>query len=112
MLFDHKSFDDAIVALANAEAMHRVQRAAYMKEIRALGVDLRKKLCKKGGLTKWIQCTHQGNSENLNWYGVIVHFDGNDPACVEAITKHMESEGWRQVRVSTTSAFSTYIAAY
>lgn len=112
MSFDRKAFNAAIETFKVADNDHKCQRSFYMKEIRALGVDLRKKLCKEGGLAKWVQTSFFEDDSNPLKYGVDVCFEGTNPECAEAIINYMQEEGWQNARVHTTLTFITRIQGH
>jgi len=112
MMFDRKEFNKAIEAAKVADNEHKYRRSLYMKEIRKLGVDLRNKLCRKGGLTAWIQVSFEAHDNNPNKYGVNVCFEGNSPEAVSAIVAYMEESGWTAARLATTNDYCSRIRAY
>lgn len=112
MSFDRKEYNKAIEAAEVATNELKYRRSLYIKEIRTLGVELRKKLCQKSGLCCWINPTFEKNDSNPNEYGVDVCFEGNDPLAVSAIVLYMEENGWSNVKLFHTTTYCSRIRAY
>lgn len=111
--FDRKAFNDSIVALQTATAANKAIRADYMKEIREVGTELRKKLCSRGGPTEWIHNTFSDDKNSFGHkYGMHIVMQGQSDAAINAIISYITDRGFLDARVRVSDAHHTSIVAY
>lgn len=112
MSVDRKALNTAIDALSVATKTHKALRAEYVKEVRDVGVELRKKLCNKGGPTAWLAnraavdelCTHD--------YGILITIEGMRDEAITAVIEYLNEHDWNNARVVKSDKYRTEIMAH
>lgn len=112
MSVDRKALNTAIDALSVATKTHKALRAEYVKEVREVGVELRKKLCQKGGPTAWLQTLVSADLLNQHGYGIAITFEGNNPDAITAVIDYLNEHDFNNARVETSDKYRTSVVAH
>lgn len=100
MNVDRVAYDAAIKQLEVAKENFKAYRTAYVKEVRDVGVQLRKLFCNDDTMIGWIQntCAYHPTANGLggNQIGMELMVDTARcaPEALEAIKDYLTTNGW------------------
>lgn len=116
MNVDRAAYSAAIKQLEVAKEEFRVYRDAYVKEVRRVGVQLRKLFCNDDTLIGWIQntCTYHsaapGTGDQMGME-LVIDTAHCAPEAIEAIKDYLTTNGWLGLTI-TPHYSSTRIRVY